>query len=264
MVQAPLSRRYAVIVVAGLLTVSQVAPHFGDGSSAHAAGIGKGRPAAHQASTRRGAWPHVVARTRRVRHGLMARTAATTQGNSGDIKISETTVPDHGNQGNEPHVQCQFYVLGFNFAASQGTISVASWPPTGDGSVVLTGTYKAPTPDSAGTYQFVKGPYTTLADGHYKVDVTDNKGAEIAKHKVFWIDPCATSPNPSPPTNTPAPPTDTPVPPTNTPVPPTDTPVPPTACPNTSCPSIVFTASQHAGRLLHSTHERPVAHKQGR
>lgn len=109
-------------------------------------------------------------------------------GNSGDIKISDTTLPAHGRQGNEPHVGCQFYVLGFNFAASSGVVTVRSWPPTGDGTVVLTAPYTGSATDS-GTEQFTNGPYT-LPAGHYKVDVTDNKGAEIAKHKVFWIDGC--------------------------------------------------------------------------
>lgn len=118
-------------------------------------------------------------------------------GNSGDIKISDSPLPAQGNQGNEPHVQCQFYVLGFNFAASSGIITVRSWPPTGDGTVVLERPYAMTSPSSSGDYQFVNGPYT-LPAGHYKVYVTDNKGGSIAKQKVFWIDGCAATSTPTP------------------------------------------------------------------
>ncbi|MGH2347200.1 MAG: hypothetical protein ACRDG4_18385 [Chloroflexota bacterium] len=116
-------------------------------------------------------------------------------GNSGDTKISQFPYPDHGNQGNEPHVPCGFYILGFNFAATQGTVTVNSWPPTGDRSVVLTDTFTG-TVDDSGNYQFVNGPYF-LNPGHYKSYVTDNKGNEIAKQKVFWVDgPCSPPPPP--------------------------------------------------------------------
>jgi hypothetical protein len=116
-------------------------------------------------------------------------------GNSGDTKISQFTYPDQGNQGNEPHVPCGFYILGFNFAAAQGDITVSSWPPTGDGTTVVTDTFNG-TVDNAGNYQFVNGPYF-LNPGHYKSYVADNKGAEIAKQKVFWVDgPCSPPPPP--------------------------------------------------------------------
>jgi hypothetical protein len=129
----------------------------------------------------------------RASSGPLARAAG--NGNSGDTKISQFTFPDHGNQGNEPHVPCAFYILGFNFEAAQGNITVNSWSPAGDGSAVLTATFTG-IADGSGAYTFVNGPYT-LNPGHYKSYVTDNKGNAIAKQKVFWVDgPCVPPPPP--------------------------------------------------------------------
>jgi len=160
-------------------------------------------------------------------------------GNSGDVKISETTQPANGNQGNEPHVGCQFYVLGFNMAASMGNITVRAWDPTSSSrDIALTDTYPSADtslqPADRGNIGFVSGPHS-LPAGHYKLFVTDNKGNDIAKQKVFWVDQCPTE---LPVTSTPIPPTDTPVPPTSTPVPPTDTPIPPTSTPTPGLPSL--------------------------
>ncbi len=151
--------------------------------------------------------------------GRLAAKAA--QINSGDVKISAYPYPAQGNQGNEPHVPCQFYLLGFNMAASAGTATVDGWPPTGDGSQALTFAYTT-RPDGS----FVVGPYG-LPAGHYKISVTDNKGDSILKHKVFWIDgPCA--PSVSTPTSPGGPTDSTPIPPAN---PPTMTPTPPADTP---------------------------------
>jgi len=132
------------------------------------------------------------------------------QGDAGDVKISAYPYPAQGNEGNEPHVPCQFYLLGFNMAAPAGTATVDGWPPTGDGSQVLTFTY-ATQPDGT----FVSGPYG-LPTGHYKINVTDNKEDDILKHKVFWVDTC-TSPSATPSASPTSPATDTPTPPTVTP-----------------------------------------------
>lgn len=138
--------------------------------------------------------------TPRLTNGDAAQVAHAAGGNSGDTKISDSTQPPSGTQANEPHVQCQFYVLGFNFAAPAGVIRVVTFPPTGDGTTVLTVNYVG-TPTDSGTFQFTSGPYT-LPAGHYKVYVTDNKGASIAKQKVFWIDGCPATPTPIAPTAT--------------------------------------------------------------
>jgi hypothetical protein len=160
--------------------------------------------------------------------------ARAASGNAGDVKISAYPYPEHGNEGNDPHVPCQFYLLGFNMAASSGTAAVDGWPPTGDGAQVLKLSY---TTQPDGT--FIAGPYG-LSAGHYKINVTDNKGNDILKHKVFWVDTCASSAptaTPVPPANTatatPILPTDVPTE-TATPVPPTSTETAPAATPTST------------------------------
>jgi hypothetical protein len=129
----------------------------------------------------------------RVSGGPFAHAAA--NGKSGDIKISQFPSPSQGLQGNEPHVPCGFYILGSNFSAAQGNVTVYAWSAKGNGSAVVNGTFSG-TVDNAGNYQFVNGPYYLNA-GHYTSDVTSNKGAEIAKQKSFWVDgPCSPPPPP--------------------------------------------------------------------
>ncbi len=108
-------------------------------------------------------------------------------------------------------------------AASVGNITVRVWDPTsGSRDTMLTDTYPSDDtsvqPADRGNTEFVSGPHS-LPAGHYKLFVTDNKGNDIAKQKVFWVDQCAT------------------VPPSDTPVPPSDTPVPPTSTPTLGLPS---------------------------
>jgi hypothetical protein len=100
--------------------------------------------------------------------------------NSGDVKVH--TFNDTGSEKNDPHVDCPFYVEGFNMDASSGTLVIKSWPPTGDKSVVLSDTWTA----DAGTpaNHFLNGPYS-LPSGHYKLFVSDT---QHDKHKVFWVD----------------------------------------------------------------------------
>src|SRR5215472_12238262 len=129
-------------------------------------------------------------------------------GDNGDVKIhnSNTPVTD---ERNEPHV-CVFYLDAFNFDPAQSVSwRIESWPPTGNRSVVDTGTI---TLDSSGN-----GATTdqTLPNGHYKLFWTfaGEKGA--AKQKVFWVS-CPATPPTTPPPTTPPPTTTPPTTPTPT------------------------------------------------
>ena len=116
--------------------------------------------------------------------------------NSGDIKVH--VLGAIGDPANDPHVGCPFYIEGFNMDASNGTLEIESWPPTGNGAVVLSTTWAKDDSNVAG-HHFINGPYT-LADGHYKVYASDQKHDKM---KVFWVD-CnpTTSSSSSPPTST--------------------------------------------------------------
>jgi hypothetical protein len=86
------------------------------------------------------------------------------------------------------------------------TFTVQSWEPTGDRSVVLSGSITA---DGTGEGRApVTGAYA-LPDGHYRLTVDTGNGTSTQdKHKMFWVT-CAsettppTSPPPSPPTSPP-------------------------------------------------------------
>ena len=103
-------------------------------------------------------------------------------GNAGTVKIHDaTTNLEAGETGNEPWV-CSFFI-GFytTGVAETGDWQVVSWPPTGDGTIILTGSY-----DTTGD-----GVDTTavfgLAEGHYRLEwqaIADNN----LKHKTFWVD----------------------------------------------------------------------------
>jgi hypothetical protein len=138
------------------------------------------------------------------RHSPAAR-----NGDNGTVKIhrSGTPVADRANQ---PHV-CGFYLDAFGFDPAQSvTWQIKSWPPTGDRTVVSSGTL---TLDSNGN-GFTSD--MTLANGHYKLywNFTGEQG--FAKQKVFWVKcaaptspppttPPPTSPPTSPPPTSPAP-----------------------------------------------------------
>jgi len=102
-------------------------------------------------------------------------------GNAGVAKIHDATT-DHeaGEQANEPWV-CAFWV---GFYASNpteaGTWQVLSWPPTGDGTVVASGTY-----DTTGDGLDATGE-VALADGHYRLE-WQTTGDNNSKHKTFWV-----------------------------------------------------------------------------
>ncbi|HUR63730.1 MAG TPA: hypothetical protein VM241_04530 [Candidatus Thermoplasmatota archaeon] len=101
--------------------------------------------------------------------------------NSGTVKVH--TINDLGSPSNDPHVDCPFYVEGFNMNASSGTLVIKAWPPTGDKTVVVNDTWAMDDPDQD-NHHFLNGPYT-LPTGHYKLSVSDTLND---KHKVFWVD----------------------------------------------------------------------------
>jgi hypothetical protein len=118
--------------------------------------------------------------------------AAPTERGTAKIVDSVNAKPE---PANDPHV-CQF-ALEFFYGEADLSFSweIDSWPPTGDGSEVLSG---SATTDSEGfARQPVEGFYT-LPDGHYKLfwDNLDTNGPPL-KHKVFWVT-CTSTPTPTP------------------------------------------------------------------
>ena len=123
-------------------------------------------------------------------------------GNNGTVKIVNNNDDPMGadDRDNDPHV-CQFHIYGFHFdKSSSGTWQIESWPPTGNRTVVASGTWTA---DATGQWA-VAGP--ALADGHYELDAKQTGTPGGDKNKVFWVK-CnaATVPSNSTPTPTPTP-----------------------------------------------------------
>lgn len=120
---------------------------------------------------------------------LSASVAVAAPGNDGTVKIHDGSGEPAPEIKNEPHVGCPFH-LHFFFAdgGQSGDWWIESWPPTGDMTAVITGTY---TTDSNGEAWI--GPLS-LDPGHYKLfwdgDTTPG-GQTPLKHKAFWVtEPC--------------------------------------------------------------------------
>lgn len=176
--------------------------------------------AASQAQAALGGHHHHAAKAPKAHKQATAR-----NGDNGTVKVhrSGTPVTDRANQ---PHV-CVFYLDAFGFDPAQAVSwNIQSWPPTGDRSVVSSGTLTLDDSGNGFTADM------TLADGHYKLNwnFAGEKGS--AKHKVFWVK-CSSSghghhghhghgPKPTP---APVPPSASPSP-TQSSVPPTPAPVP--------------------------------------
>ena len=154
---------------------------------------------------------------------------ATAPGNNGTVKIEDSVDPKE-EPANDPHV-CQFDIK-FFFAdpAQAGVWHIESWPPTGDGTTVLSGTYDT---DGEGFDRQPETGYYSLPDGHYKLFWMGDE-EKLEKHKVFWVE-CQEPEETDTPDDTPKPtetPDDTPKPtetPDDTPKPtetPDDTPRP--------------------------------------
>lgn len=100
---------------------------------------------------------------------------------SGTVKLHDvTTGSDVPNTTNDPTV-CTFTVI-FQFSGSDtsGTWAIRSWQPTGDGSVVSSGTYDTSLTGTDGTDAI------DLAAGHYRLEYLAD-GAHGAKTKTFWV-----------------------------------------------------------------------------
>jgi len=100
-------------------------------------------------------------------------------GNAADFKIHDAATALEA-VGNEPQV-CEFWV-GFYSSdpADGGTWQVLGWPPTGDGTVVASGSY-----ETAGDGVDTTG-LLALPNGHYRFESQSNSDAN-SKQKTFWV-----------------------------------------------------------------------------
>jgi hypothetical protein len=100
---------------------------------------------------------------------------------SGTVKLHDvTTGTDVPDTNNDPTV-CTFTVIfQFSGADTSGTWAIRSWQPTGDGSVVASGTYDT---SPTGTDETAA---IDLAAGHYRLEYLAD-GAHGAKTKTFWV-----------------------------------------------------------------------------
>ncbi len=104
-------------------------------------------------------------------------------GNNGTVKIHDGATDTEPVIKNEPHV-CTFH-LHFFFADpfQSGDWLIRDWPPTGDGSVVLSGTYST---DPTGEDRWPDSRDQGLDPGHYKLFWQGDEDTHI-KHKTFWV-----------------------------------------------------------------------------
>jgi hypothetical protein len=140
--------------------------------------------------------------------GLWGSSATATthapKGDNGTVKVHRTTT-SADDPRNEPHV-CGFYLVGFNFDASQQVSwRIVSWPPTGNRTEVLHGTLTLGQDGHGRTNDL------SVANGHYKLywNFTGENGR--AKQKVFWVK-CDGSGTPMPTPSGTTKPTQTPTP----------------------------------------------------
>lgn len=118
----------------------------------------------------------------------LAPTVAATDvpGNNGTVKIHDGLAETEPVVQNEPHVGCSFH-LHFMFGddLQSGFWEIRSWPPMGDGAVVM-----GPLPYNAsdnGEARYPDEGATSLPGGHYKL-FWDGDTGKNDKHKTFWVD----------------------------------------------------------------------------
>ena len=107
-------------------------------------------------------------------------------GFNGTVKIHDGATEHDPVMENDPHV-CTFHIHGFNFdGASTGWWTITAWPPTGDGSTVVSQGNWGPA-SASGEW---RTGVMTLPDGHYKLawDQTRPAAPGGEKHKVFWVE----------------------------------------------------------------------------
>ena len=134
--------------------------------------------------------PHSLSPTRRALLGAGVATLAISlalsiapawakSGNSGTVKLRDAATTELvSDTANDPHV-CAFSIV-FNYSApTEGTWRILSWPPTGDGSQV-----------ASGTWQTVGGSdetdVLTLDAGHYRLEYQASD-ASNSSNKTFWV-----------------------------------------------------------------------------
>jgi len=115
-------------------------------------------------------------------------------GNNGTVKIHEGDTENEPIVANEPQV-CTFHIHFFFADAGQsGDWWIESWPPTGDMTTVLSGTYLT---GGDGEYRIPVSPATySLPNGHYKLFWQGDE-ENLAKDKVFWVSCPDTSESPT-------------------------------------------------------------------
>lgn len=138
---------------------------------------------------REGAWIAMLALLIAGMLLLTAPAAAHENNNHGTIKVHDEEEVDPPEQ-NHPHVDCEFFVEGFNMSDDSGTLVFYSWPPTGDMSEVMNATWEGEPKDGDG-FHFLSGPFT-LSSGHYRVEAFVDSGhpggqEHAAKSKMFWV-----------------------------------------------------------------------------
>lgn len=122
-------------------------------------------------------------------------------GNHGTVKIHDEASAQPPSK-NQPHVDCDFWVEGFNMKGSAGTLRFYAWPPTGDKELVLTASWTGTHEGDGKGYHFNVGPLM-LPSGHYRLETfadVDHPGYDdhFAKAKMFWVECQGPEPSPSP------------------------------------------------------------------
>jgi hypothetical protein len=152
-------------------------------------------------------------------NGAARSSAMSANSNNGDVKVQDAGDPNFPPE-NDPHVDCPFDLVFYNFdAAQQLTATLEGQPPSGDGELVWGPTVVVTDPDgfarihiAAGTLNLaglgshpeggandLDDKHTGARDGdeptyHLKLDVQTLAGQHLFKHKVFWVGECATGP----------------------------------------------------------------------
>jgi hypothetical protein len=118
--------------------------------------------------------------------GVTQLALAAAGGNNGTVKIHEGAGEPSPVTKDQTHV-CTFHVHALFFDAGQTlTFEIRSWPPTGDRSVVLSGTIQT---DASGEGRAPLAGAYSLDEGHYRLTVDTGNGRPTNdKHKEFWVE----------------------------------------------------------------------------
>jgi hypothetical protein len=103
---------------------------------------------------------------------------------AGTVKVHDASSDQLiGDEQNDPHV-CGFSVV-FQYpeAGTSGSWQIVSWPPTGDGSTISSGSFDT---TASGTEETA---VMSLPAGHYRLEWQAD-GASNSRNKTFWVE-CA-------------------------------------------------------------------------